>query len=97
MIKVLATNVARKIGYNELKDLQLEVILAFVSGNDVFAFYPLVSVKVCVMHACQDFSIFYTSQGHINCHCCYATNSNNGRPGKWHNYVSMSTAWNYAL
>ena len=40
MIKMLATNVARKIGYNELKDLQMEVILAFVSGNNAFAILP---------------------------------------------------------
>ena len=39
-IKVLATNVARKIGYTELKDLQMEVILSFVLGNDVFAILP---------------------------------------------------------
>ena len=35
-IKAAATHAAQKLGYRVLKDQQLEVIVGFVSGHDVF-------------------------------------------------------------
>ena len=35
-IKAAATHAAQKLGYKALKDQQLEVIVGFVSGHDVF-------------------------------------------------------------
>ena len=36
-VRASATVVAKNLGYKELKDLQMDVILSFVSGKDVFA------------------------------------------------------------
>ena len=35
-----ANDSARQLGYEKLKDLQLEVIIGIVSGQDVFAILP---------------------------------------------------------
>ena len=39
-IKAAATHAAQKLGYRALKDQQLEVIVGFVSGHDVFGVLP---------------------------------------------------------
>ena len=36
-IRALATFAAQNLGYQTLEDLQMEVILAFATGHDVFA------------------------------------------------------------
>jgi ATP-dependent DNA helicase RecQ len=38
--RVSAIFAAKCLGYDQLRDLQLEVILKFVSGKDVFAILP---------------------------------------------------------
>ncbi len=35
-----ASFVAKQLGYDKLKDLQVEVILSFLTGKDVFAILP---------------------------------------------------------
>ena len=35
-----ASTAARRLGYEQLKDEQLKVVVAFLSGNDVFAVLP---------------------------------------------------------
>ena len=35
-----ANDSARQLGYEKLKDLQLEVVIGIVSGQDVFAIFP---------------------------------------------------------
>ncbi len=39
-LKALASCSAGKLGYRKLKEHQLQVILAFVEGNDVFGVLP---------------------------------------------------------
>ena len=35
-----ASSAARRLGYEQLKDEQLKVVVAFLGGNDVFAVLP---------------------------------------------------------
>lgn len=39
MKQVVTTVAARNLGYNESKELQMDVILAFMSDKDVFAYH----------------------------------------------------------
>ncbi len=39
-LEVAAVRSARKLGYSRLKEHQLQVILSFVEGNDVFGVLP---------------------------------------------------------
>ena len=47
-VRASAIFAARNLGYEKLKDLQMNVTVSFVTGNDVFAvqFFPLVLEKV---------------------------------------------------
>ena len=39
-IRASAIFAARNLGYEKLKDLQMDVLVSFVTGNDVFAVLP---------------------------------------------------------
>ena len=52
-LKDAANGAAIKLGYAMgMKKEQLEVVLAFLSGNDVFSVLPRDLGKVSVMHVC---------------------------------------------
>ena len=51
---------AGKIGFAELKSHQVDVILALVTGNDVFAVLPTRAMgKVCAMRASRFYLTVY--------------------------------------
>ena len=55
-----ANDSARQLGYEKLKDLQLEVVIGIVSGQDVFATF---SGALAVFDACKTLdSSFHTEK-----------------------------------
>ena len=53
-----ANDSARQLGYEKLKDLQLEIVIGIVSGQDVFATFP---GALAVFEACETLdSSFHT-------------------------------------
>ena len=54
-----ANDSARQLGYEKLKDLQLEVIIGIVSGRDVFAILPTGTGRASVTVACLESLTFW--------------------------------------
>ena len=57
-VRASATVVAKNLSYKELKDLQMDVILAFVSGKDVLLFFLPDLERACAMGAYLSYLTF---------------------------------------
>ena len=56
-IESTAADVAKELGFSELKELQLKVIVDFVSGRDVFAILPTGYGKLIIMHVSHAYKL----------------------------------------
>lgn len=49
----VAESAARRLGYEQLRDLQLKVVAEVVTGRDVFAILPGYGKSLCYMLSCH--------------------------------------------
>ena len=47
VVSASALYAAKLLGYSELKELQVQVIVAFVMGQNVFAILPTYVIMIC--------------------------------------------------
>ena len=89
LVAEAAQKVAFRLGYPSLREHQLEAVLSFVSGNDVFVVLPtgvwqkpvLCLSTVCVQPAGRVF--FFSSAVYCYCRYSFDTCSSNERPSKY--------------